>query len=90
VLYPEVLLIGNSVFMKGPCARRQYRDCLRIGGVKLNLDAFQQMVAMCAGSLGGKASVSERFELRYEREHIMRYVYIALAACCSSSRISSR
>lgn len=42
VLYPEVLLLGKSGFMKSRYAGRQYRDGLRIGGVKLTLDASPQ------------------------------------------------
>jgi hypothetical protein len=43
VVYPEVLLVEESGgFMKGPYAGRSYRDGLRIGGVKLTLDASPQ------------------------------------------------
>ena len=42
VLYPEVLLLGKSGFMKSRYAGRQYRDGLRIGGVKLTPDASPQ------------------------------------------------
>ena len=42
VVYPEVLLVGEGGFMKGPYAGRQYRNGLRIGGVKLTLDASPQ------------------------------------------------
>jgi len=43
VVYPEALLVPESGgFMKGPYAGRTYRDGLRIGGVKLTLDASPQ------------------------------------------------
>ncbi|HET8724577.1 MAG TPA: amidohydrolase [Anaeromyxobacteraceae bacterium] len=43
VVYPEVLLVEESGgFMRGPYAGRTYRDGLRIGGVKLTLDASPQ------------------------------------------------
>jgi predicted amidohydrolase YtcJ len=42
VVYPEVLLIGEGGFMTGPYAGREYRNGLRIGGVKLTLDASPQ------------------------------------------------
>jgi hypothetical protein len=41
VVYPEVLLIGDDL-MKGPYGGRAYRNGLRIGGVKLTLDASPQ------------------------------------------------
>ncbi len=43
VLYPEVLLVpASGGFMKGPFVSRSYRNHLRIGGVKLTLDASPQ------------------------------------------------
>jgi predicted amidohydrolase YtcJ len=42
VIYPDVLLVDNAGFMNGPYAGRQYRGGLRIGGVKLTLDASPQ------------------------------------------------
>ena len=42
VVYPEVLLIGDGGLMKGPYVGRAYRSGLRIGGVKLTLDASPQ------------------------------------------------
>ena len=42
VVYPEVLLVGEGGFMTGPYAGRTYRNGLRIGGVKLTLDASPQ------------------------------------------------
>jgi predicted amidohydrolase YtcJ len=43
VLYPEVLLVPESGgFMTGPYAGRDYRNGVRIGGVKLTLDASPQ------------------------------------------------
>jgi predicted amidohydrolase YtcJ len=43
VVYPEALLVPESGgFMKGPYAGRTYRNGLRIGGVKLTLDASPQ------------------------------------------------
>lgn len=43
VVYPEVLLVPESGgFMKGPYVSRSYRNGLRIGGVKLTLDASPQ------------------------------------------------
>ena len=41
VVYPEVLLISDDA-MKGPYVGRTYRNGLRIGGVKLTLDASPQ------------------------------------------------
>jgi hypothetical protein len=41
VVYPEVLLISDDV-MRGPFVGRAYRNGLRIGGVKLTLDASPQ------------------------------------------------
>jgi hypothetical protein len=43
VVYPEALLVPESGgFMTGPYVGRTYRDGLRIGGVKLTLDASPQ------------------------------------------------
>ena len=43
VVYPEALLVPESGgFMKGPYTGRTYRNGLRIGGVKLTLDASPQ------------------------------------------------
>ena len=43
VVYPEVLLVPESGgFMTGPYAGRTYRNGMRIGGVKLTLDASPQ------------------------------------------------
>lgn len=43
VVYPEALLVPkDGGFMKGPYAGRTYRNGLRIGGVKLTLDASPQ------------------------------------------------
>jgi hypothetical protein len=41
VVYPEVLLISDDA-MRGPYVGRAYRNGLRIGGVKLTLDASPQ------------------------------------------------
>jgi predicted amidohydrolase YtcJ len=43
VVYPEILLIDESGgFMNGPYVSRTYRNGLRVGGVKLTLDASPQ------------------------------------------------
>jgi predicted amidohydrolase YtcJ len=42
VVYPEVLLVPDDGFMAGPYAGREYRNGMRIGGVKLTLDASPQ------------------------------------------------
>jgi predicted amidohydrolase YtcJ len=42
VVYPEVLLAPDGGFMAGPYAGRNYRNGVRIGGVKLTLDASPQ------------------------------------------------
>jgi hypothetical protein len=43
VVYPELLLVPESGgFMEGPYAGRTYRNGMRIGGVKLTLDASPQ------------------------------------------------
>jgi predicted amidohydrolase YtcJ len=42
VVYPEVLLVSDDGFMAGPYAGRAYRNGMRIGGVKLTLDASPQ------------------------------------------------
>jgi predicted amidohydrolase YtcJ len=42
VVYPEVLLVTDDGFMAGPYAGRAYRNGMRIGGVKLTLDASPQ------------------------------------------------
>jgi hypothetical protein len=42
VVYPEVLLTPDTGFMTGPYAGRSYRNGMRIGGVKLTLDASPQ------------------------------------------------
>ena len=43
VVYPEILLINeDGGFMNGPYVGRSYRNGLRIGGVKLTLDASPQ------------------------------------------------
>jgi hypothetical protein len=42
VVYPEVLLVTEGGFMAGPYAGRVYRNGMRIGGVKLTLDASPQ------------------------------------------------
>lgn len=42
-VYPEILLVDEEAgFMKGPYVSRTYRNGLRIGGVKLTLDASPQ------------------------------------------------
>jgi predicted amidohydrolase YtcJ len=42
VVYPEALLVPEGGFMAGPYAGRTYRNRMRIGGVKLTLDASPQ------------------------------------------------
>jgi predicted amidohydrolase YtcJ len=42
VVYPEALLVTEDGFMRGPYAGRTYRNRMRIGGVKLTLDASPQ------------------------------------------------
>lgn len=42
VVYPEVLLTSDTGFMTGPYAGRNYQNGMRIGGVKLTLDASPQ------------------------------------------------
>jgi predicted amidohydrolase YtcJ len=42
VVYPEVLLVTEEGFMAGPHSGRVYRNGMRIGGVKLTLDASPQ------------------------------------------------
>ena len=82
MVYPEVLLVPESDgFMKGPYVGRTYRNGLRIGGVKLTLDASPQ---------GRTAWLSQPYLTPPEGQPASFAGYPALTATTRRSRPSSR